>query len=403
LATQARSEQTLSAAQARRIALAAQGFGRPRPTGAVDRRHVRRVFADVGLVQIDSVNVVVRSQELPLWARLGHHNRETVPAMTADAELFEYWGHEASLIPIALYPLFRWKMAREHRWKSIAELERSHPGYVRDVLDQVRERGPLRVNELSAPGEKRGPWWGWSRGKIALEHLFWTGTVSSMRLPTFERVYDLTERIIPPAVLAAPAPAEDDARRELLRLASRSLGVGTLADLCDYYRLNVPLTKPRLAELVEAGDVTPVRVEGWKEQAYLARGASVPRRISAASLLSPFDSLVWFRRRDERLFGFHYRIELYTPAPKRVYGYYVLPFLLGDEIVGRIDVKADRAARTLVVPGAFAEPGHPPEAIVDDLTHELVAFAAWLGLDRVAVGDRGELAKPLRRALAQMG
>ncbi len=398
-AASARRTDTVSIAQARRIALAAQGFARPLPTGAVDRRHVRRLFADVGIVQIDSVNVVVRSQELPLWARLGHHGRELVAGLAGDGEVFEYWAHEASLLPVERYPLFRWKMARDHQWKAIDDLQRRQPGFVAEVLAQIRERGPLRAGELRAPGEKTGPWWGWSSGKIALEHLFWKGEISARRLPNFERVYDLTERIIPASVLAAPAPAADDARRELVRLASRSLGVATAADLCDYYRLNVPATRPHIAELVESGDLVPVRVEGWKDQAYLARDAAAPRRITAAALLSPFDSLVWFRPRTERLFDFHYRLEIYTPAPKRVYGYYVLPFLLGDALAARVDVKADRKAGALVVPGAFAELGHPPEAVAEELAEELRAFAEWLGLDRVVVGDRGDLADPLRALL----
>ena len=401
-AARTRSAEQLSAAAARRMALAAQGFGRSRPDGAVDRRHVRRLFGDVGLVQIDSVNVVVRSQELPLWARLGAHSRQVLAAMAADDELFEYWGHEASLIPVAHQPLFRWKMERAldgAAWSGLVELQRQHPGYVQAVLDEVRDRGPMRASELQDPGEKGGPWWGWARGKRALEYLFWTGQVTARRLPSFERVYDLTERIIPPAVLAQPAPSEPDARKQLLRLASQALGVATAQDLCDYYRLKVPVTRPLVADLVESGDLLPVRVEGWKDQAYLAPDAARPRRITAATLLSPFDSLVWFRPRTERLFDFHYRLELYTPAPKRIYGYYVLPFLLGDALVARIDVKADRKERTLVVPGAFAEPGHPPEAIAEELAAELIAFAAWLGLDRVSVGRRGELVAPLRHAL----
>ena len=397
-----RTAETLSAAGARRIALAAQGFGRARPAGTVDRRHVRRLFGDVGLVQIDSVNVVVRSQELPLWARLGAHSREVLAAMAADDELFEYWGHEASLIPVAHQPLFRWKMARASNgaaWSGLVEIQRQHPGYVQAVLDEVRERGPVRASELLDPGAKSGPWWGWAKGKRALEFLFWTGQVTARRLPSFERVYDLTERIIPPGVMAQPTPTEADARRQLLRQAAASMGVATVADLCDYYRLKVPATRPFVDDLVEAGDLVPVRVEGWKDQAYVAPDAARPRRITAATLLSPFDSLVWFRPRTERLFDFHYRLELYTPEPKRVFGYYVLPFLLGDALVARLDVKADRKARSLLVPGAFAEPGHPPEALVGDLAHELRSFAEWLGLDRVEVGRRGDLADPLWRAL----
>lgn len=363
------------------------------------RTHLRRLFADVGVVQIDSVNVIVRSQELPLWARLGAHDREAIPSMAADQELFEYWGHMASHVPVALQPLFRWRMAQHHMWKGLLELERDHPGYMNAVLREVEERGPLSAQELSDPGRKAGPWWGWAKGKQALEYLFWSGRVAATRLPNFERVYDVPERMLPPEVLAAPTPTKEDAHRELLRLAARSLGVATAADLCDYYRLKGPVAKPLLRELVDAGELEPVRVQGWREPAFLAPGAAKPRRIAASTLLSPFDSLVWFRPRTERLFDFHYRIEIYTPEPQRVYGYYVLPYLLGDALVARVDVKADRRNRTLVVPGAFAELGHPPAAIVEPLATELQAFAAWLGLERVSVGRRGDLAPALRKVL----
>ena len=391
----------LSSAQARRIALGAQGFARPRPTGRVDRRHVRRLFGDVGVVQIDSVNVVVRSQELPLWARLGHHDRDVLPAMAADDELFEYWGHMASLIPVEHQPLYRWRMARAHReaWPSLVRMNAERPGFLEAIYDEVADRGPLRVSELPDPGTKSGPWWGWSHGKEALEYLFWCGRLSARRLPNFERVYDVTERIIPAAVVAQPTPSEDDAKRELLALAARSLGVATAKDLCDYPRIKPTHSRHLIDDLVEDGRLVPVDVDGWDERAFVDPAALRPRRIGACALLSPFDSLVWYRERTNRIFDFHYRIEIYTPAPKRVYGYYVLPFLLGERLVARVDVKADRKSGCLMVPGIFAEPGCANASVGAALAGELQAMAAWLGLDTVVVGKRGDLAALVGREM----
>lgn len=396
--------------EARRLALAAQGFGSPRPTGRVDRRHVRGVLQRVGCIQIDSVNVVVRSQELPLWARLGDHPRTLLPAMAHDVELVEYWCHEASLVPVTWWPLLQWRMqaARDGRgtWSGLAQLQRDHPGYVEAVLAEVRERGPLTAGGLSDPGTRSGPWWGWNRGKQALEYLFWCGHLTARRGPTFERVYDLPERVLPAHVLAAAVPTEHDARKELLVLAARACGVGTAADLADYPRIRLTAARPLLDELVAEGRLEAVQVAGWDAPAYLHPDATLPRAVHARALLSPFDSLVWCRPRDERLFGFHYRLELYTPAPKRRYGYYVLPFLLGDALVARVDVKADRSAGVLRVPGAFAEPGTDPHDVTANLAEELTAMAAWLGLERVAVGTadgtagRGDLSALLARRLA---
>src|SRR5262245_18553356 len=394
----------MSEATARRIALAAQGFADPRPAGRVGRRHGRRLFDRVGVVQIDSVNVLVRSQELPVFARLGTHPRDLLPSMLDHRELFEYWGHMASLIPIEHQPLFRWQMERAARgeriWDGVARLARDRPGYIESVLGQVKERGPLRASELSDPGpRRREPWWSWEDGKRALEYLFWSGQVSARRLGNFERAYDLTERILPGWVLALPTPAEQDARRELLALAARALGVATLSDLCDYYRLNIPKSKVALAELVEDGRLGPVEVDGWGRQAYLDPAARRPRRIEARALLSPFDSLVWYRDRTERLFGFRYRIEIYTPAPKRTYGYYVLPFLLGTDLVARVDLKSDRRASALLVQAAWREPGVPEGEVAADLASELRGLATWLGLERIVVADRGDLSKQLDAAL----
>ncbi|MDQ1465629.1 MAG: uncharacterized protein QOH10_44, partial [Actinomycetota bacterium] len=279
-------------------------------------------------------------------------------------------------------------------------LARDRPQFVEDVYELVRERGPLSAGELSNGESRSQPWWGWTDTKIALEYLFWCGRLSARRRATFERVYDLTERMIPAAVLAVPTPGEDDAKRALLVLAARSLGVATMRDLADYYRLNIPLARPLVAELVEAGELVPVAVEGWTQPAYLHRDGRVPRRIDAATLLSPFDSLVWERSRTERLFDFRYRLEFYTPAPKRVFGYYVLPFLLGDRIVARVDLKADRKAGALLASGAFAESGVDPGAIAEPLAGELHALAAWLGLDRVVTGPKGDLVRPLAGAIA---
>jgi uncharacterized protein len=395
--------QTISLRTARRIALAAQGLGAARPQGRVDRRHVRRLFAAVGVVQIDSVNVIVRSQELPLWARLGAHRRDLLAGMADDNELFEYWGHMASLVPIDLHPLLRWRMERAkqgHAWGELTKLARDQTQYIEEIYDAVRELGPVSAGELSTEESRSQPWWGWSDTKLALEYLFWCGRISARRRTTFERVYDLTERMIPAEVLATPTPSEDDAKRALLELGARSVGIGTARDIADYYRLNIPQARPLIHDLVEDGTLIKAHVEGWREPAYLHRDARIPRRIDAASLLSPFDSVVWERSRNERLFDFHYRIEIYTPAPKRVYGYYVLPFLLGDRLVARVDLKADRQAGALLAHGAFAEAGIEPGVIAEPLARELHALADWLELDRVVVGRRGDVAHPLAGAVA---
>jgi uncharacterized protein YcaQ len=390
----------VSAARARRIALAAQGFDVARPSGKVDRRHVRRVFASVGLIQIDSVNVIVRSQELPLFARLGPHRRDLLSAMVDDGELFEYWGHEASLLPVEVFPLLRWRMeaagAKAAGWNGLIRLARERPDYVEAVSDEVAERGVISAGELDDPGDKSGPWWGWRHGKQALEYLFWCGRLSARRRTSFERVYDLTERMIDPEILARPVPSEADAQKELLVRAARSQGIGTARDLADYFRINVPVARKLVAELAEEGRLVPVTVEGWRDPAFLHPEARTPRRVDARALLSPFDSLVWERARTERIFDFRYRLEIYTPAPKRVYGYYVLPFLLGDALVARVDLKADRADGVLLVRGAFAEAGHDPLGIAEPLAEELALLGGWLGLDRVVVHDHGDLAPALR-------
>jgi uncharacterized protein YcaQ len=390
----------ISRDEARRLAIAAQGLNDRRPSGRVDRRHLRAMFERVGVVQIDSVNVLARAHELAVYARLGPYPRDLIARASAAGDLFEYWGHEASFLPVENHRLFRWKMAlAEHlAWKSVARMNRERPGYVESVYAAVVERGPLLASELSERTLPKGAWWDWDHAKTALEWLFYSGRVTARRrVNDFARLYDLPERMLPAAALAAPTPTEPEARKSLLLLAARSLGVATANDLADYYRQSITKTRPLVPELVEEGRLIPVRVEGWKPPAYVLPGTKVPRRVGARALLSPFDSLVWERARLERLFGFHYRIEIYTPAPKRRFGYYVLPFLLGDELVGRVDLKADRAASELLVRGSFAEPGVPPALVAEDLAAELELMAAWLGLERIVVTDRGDLAAALRK------
>ena len=387
----------LSLAHARRIALAAQGFADPRPTGRVDRRHLRRVLDRMGLIQIDSVNVLVRSQELPLFARLGPHPRSLIADATAAGELFEYWVHEASHLPTEHHHLHRWRMASDHKWSRSWDLSQRRPGYIDEVLRRIEVDGPVASADLSERVGKKGQWWDWDDAKVALEHLFWKGQVAAVRRATdFARVYDLAERVIPAHVLARPTPSEHEARKELLVLAAQHHGVGTLEDLTDYHRQKNAPCRPLLDELVEDGRLTRVSVEGWKKPAYLHPDARVPRRVDACALLSPFDPLCWNRSRSERLFDFHYRIEIYTPAHQRVYGYYVLPVLCGDCLVGRVDLKADRQNSTLLVHAAYAEPGVATDEVAPRVVAELVSMATWLGLERVEISDRGELASPLR-------
>jgi uncharacterized protein YcaQ len=395
---------TLSADQARRIALAAQGLADPRPAGRVDLRHLRRVLGQVGLLQIDSVNVLSRSHYLPVFARLGPYPRELLDRMSwgPRAELFEYWGHAASLVPLRLQPFLRWRMERNRAltspwWRPLRE----RPELVDEVRALVAAKGPIGAGVTGEARPNRpGQMWNWSDGKVALEYLFVTGEVAAAGRPHFERLYDLTERVLPPEVLAQPTPPAEDAQRELVRVSARALGVATIPDLADYFRLRADGTRLRVAELVEAGDLLPVTVEGWKDRAYLWREARIPRRVAARALLSPFDSLVWERARTERLFDFRYRIEIYTPAAKRMYGYYVLPFLLGERLVGRVDLKADRAGGRLLVRAAHAEQPAPPPEVAEELAAELAVLARWLGLDDVVVEPKGDLAPALSAAAA---
>jgi uncharacterized protein len=397
--------ESISLAAARRIALAAQQFvphgSRPK-TVAAATEVVRRL----GVVQIDSVNVLVRSHYLPLFSRRGAYPMDLLEraAYGDKRTLFEYWGHEASLLPIECHPLFRWRMERARRgegtWGRLRRYATEHQELVADALAQIRERGALGASELNGAGRSSGAWWGWSQGKEILEWLFWTGELTTAGRRNFERLYDLPERVLPDEIHRAPTPSKQDAQRQLMRIGSRALGVATLGDLRDYFRLPAEDARERLAELVEEGVVTPVRVEGWKQAAYLNAEAATPRRVAVTALLSPFDSLIWERDRTHRLFGFHYRLEIYTPAHKRLHGYYVLPFLHGDRLVGRVDLKADRKRGRLEVRGGSVEEGEKAGPVAEAMAPQLLSMARWLNLQSVAATSRrGELMRELRAKL----
>jgi hypothetical protein len=371
------------------VVLAAQGFADGLRERRADGWALRRVITRVGLLQMDSVNVVARAHYLPLFARLGLYPVELLDraANRAPRRLFEYWGHEASLLPVELHPLFRWRMesAHLHGWGSVRRVARERPKLLRRLLDEVRERGPVTARELAEEEPRRsGPWWDWSDVKWAMAFLFWSGAVTTARRRGFERMYDLPERVLPRAALEAPTPPVEDAQRELMRIAARGSGIGTERHLRDYFRLDAVSARARVAELVEAGELLPMRVEGWGAPAFLWHRARVPRAVDARALVGPFDPLMWERGRVEQLFGMRYRIEIYTPAHKRVYGYYVMPFLLGDRLVARVDLKADRQAGVLRVPAIHLEEGAPGHTL-DALREELELMAGWLGL--VAVDE----------------
>ncbi|SDC31117.1 hypothetical protein SAMN05216174_101946 [Actinokineospora iranica] len=400
----------MTAAAARRTALAAQGFADARPSGPPTRRHLRRALSRVRLLQLDSVNVAVRAHYMPLFARLGAYD----PALVDDAAwshsaskprlLVEYWAHAASLIPVEDWPLFRWRMRHYETHWYVRDIAEKSPGLVDDVLTAVKELGPVSAGALEtalgggAPRAKGG-WWNRSDVKHVCEWLFATGELTTGTRRGFQRFYDLPERVVPADILNAPPVSDDEAARRLTASAAIAHGVATEKDLRDYYRLTPASSRQAVAELVEDGQLQPVAVEGWRDTAYRHAEARTPRKITGRALLCPFDPLVWERSRTQRLFDFHYRIEIYVPEPKRVYGYYVFPFLLDGDLVARVDLKADRAAGTLRVQGAFLEPGHSPAPVAAELAAELHTMAAWLNLDTVTTTTRGDLAPTLAAAL----
>lgn len=406
--------QTIGAAAARRTALAAQGFADPRPSGPVGRRHLRRVLGRLHLLQLDSVNVAVRAHYVPLLSRLGPYPQHVLddaawtPTARRPRLLVECWAHEACLLPIGDWPLLLSAAKPAGWWGHYGRLAEREPGLVDDVLAAVKELGPVSAGtletELGAAGRPQGgAWWNRSEVKRICEWLFGTGQLTTGTRRNFQRLYDLPERVLPPEVLAATPTPADEAARELVSRAGSALGVATEPDMRDYYRLGPDRCRQAVAELVEAGELEPVAVRGWRSAAYRHRDAHTPRRITGVALLCPFDSLIWSRARTERLFGFRYRIEIYVPEPQRHFGYYVFPLLLDGELVARADLKADRATGTLRVPGAFAEPeverGGGLGRVTDELAASLREMAGWLGLDGVEVGQRGDLAAPLSAVL----
>jgi len=398
--------ETLSHKDARRIALAAQGFADKRPAQPT-RRHLIATIERLALLQIDSVNVVSRSHYLPLFSRLGAYPRPLLEdlAWGRKPTLFEYWGHEASLMPLDLQPLLRWRMEDARTgvgvWKGVAAFLAGHRPFIDKALDEIRRRGPLSASELDLGARGPGGWWGWSEAKRATECLFWAGELTTAtRRGTFERVYGLPEKVLPQAIWSAPTPSRAEAHRILLLRAARAMGVATERDLRDYFRMGVADARRGIGELVEAGQLIPAKVEGWNAAAYLAPDARRPRAVRANALLSPFDNLIWFRERAERLFDVRIRLEIYTPAHKRTHGYYVLPFLQGEAITARVDLKADRKAGVLRVVSAHRELA-ANAATPAALAAELALMAEWLGLGGVTAAPNGDLAGPLSAAIAK--
>jgi uncharacterized protein YcaQ len=399
--------EAFSLSEARRLAVAAQGFGRRPATASVD--HLRELAARLHAFQIDSVNVLVRAHYVPAFARLGPYPLDALDTLAyRDRELFEYWGHAACLLPISLYPLLRYRM---HADETRAYMLSEKGAYTARVYAEVAEGGPLTAAQLSEPGQRSGKWWGWGNGKVALEHLYNSGLVAIAGRRGFERLYDLTERVIPRSALDAAEPPREEAVKQLICLGAKACGVGTARDITGYFEVDGwrdrradrnggrarPIVKKLVSELVDEGRLLPATIEGWKDPAYLHPDARVPETVDVRALVTPFDSLVWDRSRIDRLFGMKYTIELYTPPANRVYGYYVFPFLLGDTLVARCDLKADRRRRVLIVQSAWLEPGQDARRVARELGEELRQVQRWLELDRVEVADRGDLAAPLSR------
>ena len=401
----------LTAGQARRIAIAAQQLAAPLPPignadRTINRGHLNRLLQAIGLLQIDSVNVLARAHLLPIFSRLGPYpytllERAAWPRRSADRLLVEAWAHVASLVPIGIQPLLRWRQQgfANESWPRIDAVRRDHPRFLDTVLAVIEEQGPMSAGDiekaLEAPGRGISGWWEWSITKTSCEYLFAVGAIGVAYRRGFERCYDLTERILPAAVLDAPTPSEADAKRVLMGLAASHHGIGTASDLADYYRIGLTSARLALADLVDDGEVIPVQVQGWSEVGYLHRDARIPRKVAGAALLCPFDPLIWERARTERLFGFHYRIEIYTPLAKRQYGYYVFPLLVGDQLVGRFDLKADRLGSRLLVQASWMEEGADPSLAADAAAVELARMARWLDLAEIVVMPRGNLWRTL--------
>lgn len=397
---------TLTVAQARRIAVAAQGFADATPTGSITRGHLRRLISRIQVLQLDSVSVAVRAHYAPVFSRLGSYDRDVLDraawshSARAPRLLVEYWAHEAALMAVDDWPLLRWRMRqyRHGRWGS--HIVKANPRLADDIVAAVAQLGPSTAGQIEAhlaaePRKAKGAWWNRSDTKWVAEALFASGVLTTATRVGFARHYDLSENVLPAEVLARQVD-DDEAIRELVLRSAIALGVGTEADIRDYFRLSASQVKPAIAELVAEGELERVDVDGWPASAYLRAGQSIPRRNRGTALLCPFDPLIFFRPRVQRLFGFHYRIEIYTPANQRRYGYYVWPFLLDGELVGRVDLKADRSRDALQVVGAFVEDGRSPSRVAEVLAAELESMASWLGLANIVVSTHGNLATQLR-------
>jgi len=386
----------IDAVSARRIAVAAQGLHRPRSEAKVTQRHFRRVFKDVGLVQLDSVQAICRSHYLVFFSRLGKYDRSKLDEwIWHSGEIFESWAHEASILPVETEPFVRWKKSRARKgetWKGLFELANSQGEYVRDVMSQVSlAESPIRASELSEPRNRSGSWWsGRSDGQKTLDWLFRIGELAVKRDKNFSRSYVPFNSAISSEISRFPDPLESDAINELILISARCNGIGTVSDIADYFRIKPSLIRDSLPSLLEQKKLVSVEVEGWKENAYLHPSVSVPKRIEARALLSPFDSLVWCRPRIERVFNFKYRLEIYVPKEKRKYGYYVLPFLLNENLVARVDLKTFRSTGKLLVKGIHLEKGVDPEMVLSELSEEIKKLSNFLDLPQVSVTSRSK-------------
>lgn len=390
----------MTADAARRMVLASSGMSSSTPSGPPDARHFRSVMRQLQLVQLDSVNVSARTHYWVFFARLGHYDRDRLDQwLWQSGEHFEYWAHERSILPQESFRLMAHRMRAADPEGRAAALIDEHPGYLESVLDEVHRRGPLTVGSLSDPGERTGPWWGYGRGKIALEWHFRTGAINVADRPNFHRMYDVIERVVSDRHRNDELD-RDDAIVELLERSARALGVGTLADIADYYRIRMPEARRLFPRVLDTGSVFEVEVAGWGQSAYRHVDATIPRRVEGTALLSPFDPLIWHRDRALRVFGLHYRIEIYVPEDERVHGYYVLPFLMDGEIVARVDLKTDRKAEVLRVQAAHLEPGRPRDEVAQRLAAHLERTAHWLECRGIEVVPRGDLAEDLRAHLS---
>jgi uncharacterized protein len=392
----------LTKQEARRIALHAQGFQNQNRDAKKNWSAIASTIKDLHLLQIDSVNVLVRSHYLPLFSRLGQYDRGVLDKRTLEAthrHVFECWAHEASLVPMDMHYLMRWRMNRARAgngtYQSMNQFAKDQKAFLKKTVEHIRKNGPMGASSIPGSGKSEGGWWGWSKGKMTMETLFDQGLVTTHRRDKFERIYDVPERVIPSEILNADTPSEAETFRKLISLSAQALGIATEFDLRDYFRLPIAETKIAISECVENGDLITVKVDGWTKPTFIHKSTKLPRKAGGIALLSPFDPLCWERDRTERLFNFHYRIEIYTPQSKRKFGYYVLPFLNGEDLSGRVCLKADRETGTLRANAIHHEELSDPEETASAMAGELVKMAEWLGLPHIEIKKNGNLSTAL--------